>query len=363
MSLSLLKLVMLVFSAGFTGCISSDDDMPGYIEGFPEVVTPMPPGYSSDRNPYSLGLVGNQEDVETDSESGLVIMGGSTDVDQALEWMIERSGAGDFVVIRASGTDAYNDYIFGLGQVNSVETLLIDSRAAANDEKVVETLRNAEAVFIAGGDQSNYMNYWKDTPTQEALNYLMHEKGVPVGGTSAGAAIMGGLYYSGENGSITGDGALSNPYNSRVTLYENDFLNAPFLSHTITDQHFSQRDRQGRLVAFLGRFMRDEGLVPWGIGVDERTAVCIDSQGVATVFGANDAYFLQTSASKPPERMEADQNLQWNQNQQAVRVYRINGSNTGNGVFPVDSFDLEEASGGTSSWWWVENGQLHSKAD
>src|SRR5699024_9900316 len=104
---------------------------------------------------------------------------------------------------RASGTDAYNKYIYGLGKVNSVETLLINSRSIANDEGIVQTIRNAEMLFIAGGNQSDYMTYWKDTKTSEALNYLMNEKKIPLGGTSAGSAILGGLYFSGENGSIT----------------------------------------------------------------------------------------------------------------------------------------------------------------
>src|SRR5699024_10200252 len=135
--------------------------------------------------------------------------------------------------------------------LNSVETLLIDSRAAANDDRVVETIENAEALFIAGGDQSDYMNFWRGTKTQDAINYLMNEKKVPVGGTSAGAAILGRLYYSGENGSVTSDAALANPYNTRMTLYANDFLATPYLNNLIADQHFSQRNREGRLVAFL----------------------------------------------------------------------------------------------------------------
>jgi hypothetical protein len=35
-------------------------------------------------------------------------MGGGTDVDAAFQWMCQRSGGGDFLVIRATGTDAYN---------------------------------------------------------------------------------------------------------------------------------------------------------------------------------------------------------------------------------------------------------------
>lgn len=361
MNLNRFKLILLLFVFSFSGCVSSDDAMPGYIEGFPFVKTPVPPGYKQEKNPFSLGLTGNAEDVDTETESGLVIMGGGADVDAAFKWMIHLSGGGDVVVIRASGTDAYNKYIYGLGEVNSVETLLIDSRAAANDEKVIQTLKGAEALFIAGGDQSDYIAYWQGTETEDALNYLLNEKKIPVGGTSAGAAILGKLYYSGENGSITADAALSDPYNSRITLYANDFLETPYLNNVIADQHFSQRDRQGRLVTFLSRYMKDRQIAPRGIGVDEHTAVCIDRDGMAKVYGSNAAYFLKTDASKQPETVEMGRNLQWNQDEKAVQVYRITGSDEGSGAFNVKTFDEADAAGGAALWWWVDNGTLKSK--
>ncbi|MFT3893393.1 MAG: cyanophycinase [Anaerolineales bacterium] len=117
-------------------------------------------------------------------------MGGGTDVDAAFQWMIGKSGGGDFVVIRVTGTDAYNPYIFDLGTVDLVETIIIKNRAAASDSFVVDKIRNAEALFIAGGDQSDYVNLWKGTPVEDAIHYLV-TRNVPIGGTSAGLAVMG----------------------------------------------------------------------------------------------------------------------------------------------------------------------------
>ncbi len=55
---------------------------------------------------------GNQGDVDMSTVAGFVLMGGGSDIDEAFQGMIQRSGSGsgggDFVVIRASGTDAYN---------------------------------------------------------------------------------------------------------------------------------------------------------------------------------------------------------------------------------------------------------------
>jgi cyanophycinase-like exopeptidase len=146
---------------------------------------------ASSKPSYEYYVTGNAGDVTASTSAGLVLMGGGTDVDAAFQWMIGKSGGGDFVVIRASGTDAYNPWIYNdLGGVDSAETIIIKNRAAASDPFVVNQIRNAEALFIAGGDQSNYVDYWKGTPVEDAIHYLV-TRNVPIGGTSAGLAVMG----------------------------------------------------------------------------------------------------------------------------------------------------------------------------
>jgi len=311
--------------------------------------------------PASIGIIGDTTDVKTPSIAGSVLMGGGKDVDDAFKWMISRSGGGNVVIIRASGTDAYNEYIDSLGKLSSVETLKIDSRALADNDTVVRIIRNAEMLFIAGGDQSNYMKYWKGTKTVDAINYLLNIKHVPVGGTSAGCAIMSGFYYSGEIASLTSQPALANPYDPLVKVYNNDFLKAPFLSHVITDQHYLTRSRQGRHVTFLARIIKDNNIHANGIAADEKTAVCIDEKGKAIVLGKSKAYFLLTTPGKSPEICEPGKPLSWNYNQQAIRVYELKGSV--NGSFDVAGFKASKASGGKWFWWWVDNGELNQNEE
>jgi len=310
--------------------------------------------------PASIGILGDTTDVVSKTSGGSVLMGGGTDVDAAFQWMIGRSGGGNVVVIRASGTDDYNPYIDSLGKVSSVETLKIDSRALANNDTVARYIHNAEMLFIAGGDQSNYMKYWKGTKTMAAINYLLNVKHVPVGGTSAGCAIMGGFYYSGEFESITAKQALSNPYDTLLRVYDNDLLHAPFLKHVITDQHYVTRSRQGRHVAFLSRIITDKNVYADGIAADEKTAVCIDDKGKAIVLGKSKAYFLITDPKKSPELCAPGKPLNWNRNQQAIKVYELPGSESdnNNGSFDVCTFNTTKAHGGKWYWWWVDNGEL-----
>lgn len=347
------------------GCGKSNDPTPTPGGGTPPVTPPTP---TEKRRPASLGVVGDTSNVVKPVNGGMVLMGGGTDVDAAFKWMIDRSGGGDVVVIRATGTNAYNPYINGLGSVNSVETLLINSKELANNDTVAYIIRNAEMVFIAGGDQSDYMNFWRGTKVDKALNYLLTEKKAPVGGTSAGCAILGGFYYSGETGGITSTTALANPYDANVTLYNNDFLKAPYLQNVITDQHYLTREREGRSMVFLGRINKDWKVAAKAIAADERTAVCIDKDGKAQVFGDYSttrpysyAYFLISDASKQPEQFTANNKVTWNNGGEAVAVYEIPASVNGGGNFNVATFKLSEAIGGKWYWWTIDNGVLNKK--
>lgn len=51
-------------------------------------------------------------------------MGGGTDTNSAFKQMLNWAGGGDFLVISASGDDAYNNYIYKMGGAHSVATLL-----------------------------------------------------------------------------------------------------------------------------------------------------------------------------------------------------------------------------------------------
>lgn len=300
-------------------------------------------------------LTGDGADVTTNAIGGLLLMGGSTDVDAAIAWFLQRAAGGDVVVIRSSGADGYNQYMYDMVPVNSVETIMIDSREKASLVSVADKIRNAEALFIAGGDQWNYVNYWKNTVTEDAINYLLNTKKVTVGGTSAGLAILGSAYYTGEKGSVTSIQALGNPYHRYSTLGQADFLTHPQMANTITDSHYTQRDRQGRHISFMARLMKDFGYATIkGIGVDEQTAVCIDATGVGKVFGSNSAYFLR-NVNLGPETCVSGSPLTWSQNAMAVSAYRITGSQTGNGSFNATNWTF---SGGSSYYYYVINGVL-----
>ena len=234
---------------------------------------------------YLYQRTGHEADVVTAVKGGVVLMGGGKDVAEAFAWMIERSGGGDFLILRAAGTDAYNPFVVQQGKVNSAATLILRTREASSEPFVLERIRQAEAIFLAGGDQWNYVRQWKDTPLASALQERIAQ-GVPVGGTSAGLAVLGEHYFSAEHDTVTSAEALADPFDGKVTLGDG-FLRVPYLNGLITDSHFMERGREGRLLAFLAR------LRVRGLGIDEATAILLEPDGKSRVVGRNSAHFYE----------------------------------------------------------------------
>jgi cyanophycinase-like exopeptidase len=224
--------------------------------------------------------------------------GGSTDIDAAIQWMIDQvrgctscSTKLDVVILRSSGSNGYNDYIYAMNGVDSVETLVITAASNSNTAAVQDTVRKAEVVFFAGGDQCDYVKYFKGTLVETAVEDV-YSRGGGVGGTSAGTAILGDFTYDGCTGSAISADALANPYHRTIT-FTYDFFHWANLQRTITDSHFVARDRMGRTMAFLARQIKDgKATNALAVAVNEVTSVVVDRNGLATVMGNGPAYFV-----------------------------------------------------------------------
>jgi cyanophycinase len=145
-------------------------------------------------------------DEATDDATGIVttpgvaLIGGGDNCDPAFKYMINNANKGDFLVVRASSDDSYNEYVYELSQsmndtVHSVTTVKFKTRQASFSSEVLSYFQNAEVIFFAGGDQSLYLEYWTSSPVQTIVQNKI-DRGVTIGGTSAGLAILGTYIYS-----------------------------------------------------------------------------------------------------------------------------------------------------------------------
>jgi cyanophycinase-like exopeptidase len=318
------------------------------------------PTYSFSQN-YTSYFTGNATNVNASTNGGICLMGGATENDSAMRWFLDKANGGDILVIRASGSDGYNLYMYSqLGAtVNSVETIVFNNGSASNESYIHTKIAQAEAIWIAGGDQWNYVSYWRNTKIDTLLNDAINVRKIPVGGTSAGMAIMGKYYFTAENGTVTSSVAMANPYNSIVATSSTPFLSNVILNDVITDTHFDNPDRKGRLMAFIARAIKDDNFKLKGIACDEYTAVCIEPNGLAKVYGNyptddDNAYFIQPNcelSTDVPEQCIANSSLIWNYNGKAAKVYKVKGTMSGTNTFNL--LDWRTGSGGNWETWGV----------
>lgn len=217
---------------------------------------------------------------------GLLLLGGGDRDDEAMRWFFTKAGGGHIVVLRASyAGEIGKEFYTKRGGVKSVETYVFTDRAAATDRRMLASLKRADGIFIAGGDQSRYVRFWKGTPVAAALDAHV-AAGKPLAGTSAGLAMLGEqLYGAMDDGSLKSPEALADPF-GRANTIERNFLHLALLKGVVTDTHFKERDRLGRLFAFVAKAqvgLPADARPYFGLGVDESAAVAVEPDGSARV--------------------------------------------------------------------------------
>ena len=246
---------------------------------------------------------GNPEDMRPRLHGPLLILaGGGGDTKAALRETIDRlrgcSGCDtkiDVVVIRASGDDDYNPWFMEMPGVDSVLTMVITDRESSMRPDVAAAAADAELIYFGGGDQCNYIRWVKGTALAEGVKRA-YRRGAAVGGSSAGLAIQGEIVYDAcPDQSAQSAEVLIDPYSVDVSL-SRGFFDWPPLRDVITDTHFQQRDRMGRLLVYLARTLEEkkEKRV-LGLGVSEGTILLVDRHARGSVLGAGPVHVIEAS--------------------------------------------------------------------
>ena len=320
---------------------------------------------------YTSYFTGNAADITTQPAGGVCLMGGASEDDNAMTWFLEQANGGDILVIRASGSDGYNDYFYtGLGvTVNSVESIVWNDATASDENYIHQKIEQAEAIWMAGGDQWNYVSYWRNTAIDSLINKAISERNIVIGGTSAGMAVLGEAYFTAQNGTVTSATALNDPMDVNVTVDNAAFLNVPYMNNIVTDSHYDNPDRRGRHVVFMAKAMNELGInIPRGIACEEYVAVCIDTFGIARVYGGyptydEQAYFIRMQCDSTTDTpgapvYSAGVPLEWGP-AYALTVYKVNATSTGANYFDLNTW--EDGAGGEWQGWWVDNGVLNTE--
>jgi cyanophycinase len=150
------------------------------------------------------------------------------------------------------------------------------TREQALDPASSTRLDSATGIYFTGGDQVRVTRVVLGTPLYRKLHEL-HRRGVVIGGTSAGAAIMSKIMLTGDerfNRDSTNAYVFIKPGN--VVTVEG----LGFLGSVIVDQHFIRRKRHNRLLSLV---LENPAML--GIGIDESTAIVVEPDSTFRVIG------------------------------------------------------------------------------
>jgi cyanophycinase len=208
----------------------------------------------------------------------IIPIGGAEEKDNSpaiLKRFVELAGGSDadIVVIPTASqmrdTGPRYERLFGELGAGRVASIDFDTRRDADEPGRLARLEQASGVFFTGGNQLRLTTLIGGTPIAKTIR-MANARGVPVAGTSAGAAFISEhMIAFGDEGST--------PIAGSVRL-------APGLGLTnrfIIDQHFRQRDRLGRLLTALAY-----NPFAVGIGLDEDTAAFIAPDNTVHVEGS-----------------------------------------------------------------------------
>lgn len=185
--------------------------------------------------------------------------------------------------------DVYTQAFRNLGVANP-RVLRATSRQDVFQADADELLDGVTGVFMTGGDQMRLVSILGGTDFAKKLRRMVSSTKVVLAGTSAGAAGMStSMIVRGES--------TPHPHKNSVRLSPG----LGFLKNIIIDQHFTERGRISRLITAVS-------YNPYnlGIGIDENTAIILNSDGILEVYGQGGVTIVDGSRITYNEIAEVD---------------------------------------------------------
>lgn len=233
-----------------------------------------------------------------ESKGKLVIIGGGSRpqvlIDRIIkEAKLDKSGYGIILPMSSAEPDSaiyYSKKQFVETGLRNIVGLQIYKNEKLRKVKL-DSIRNANMIYISGGDQNKFMDIVGGTSAEEAI-HSAYKNGSVIAGTSAGAAVMSKMMISGNE-------LKHLDYSSTFRNIESENIEIKtglgMLSGVIIDQHFVKRSRYNRLISAV---IEHPDLV--GIGIDEATALIVNGDTIE-VLGESQVIVLKNPKKSKTE--------------------------------------------------------------
>ena len=230
--------------------------------------------------------------IQEEARGTLFIIGGGSRPNYMVDSLIALSGldeSGYMIVLPMSSSQPDTSAWYSAKQFREqgVKDIHVFNIQDAPDVAAsrLDSIRNANLIYITGGDQRQFMDIVRDTEVEGAIQTAFI-RGAVVAGTSAGAAMM-------SRKMITGDEKKHPEYTGDFRTIEADNMiiksGLGLLENVVIDQHFIERMRMNRLLTVV---LENPGIT--GVGIDESTAIVV-SGNKARVVGESQVVVIRNT--------------------------------------------------------------------
>jgi cyanophycinase len=257
------------------------------------------------------------------THGNLYLIGGHEDKSgemKVLRFILQDAGVKQVTLIPTASSvprDLSADYerAFRDLELEQLDVLDIRTSEEANRDEYLEVIYNSELVFFTGGDQVHLLERLGNTKLFTAIRNKWLQ-GMPIAGTSAGAAAMSkDMIYDGD-----GIGLLKG-----TVCHMQGF---GFLPEFVVDTHFDVRSRLPRISQALAA-----GYAAAGIGLSEDTGLLISPDHKAQVFGQGYVALINKAEGFDTNYQQVAENAPWS-------AYNLNFSM----LYAGDTVDMTTAS-------------------
>ncbi len=225
----------------------------------------------------------------------LYIIGGGSRPESMMKEMLTMAGLEDpdkygiILPMSSANTESAFESMYreltGLGAVNLYNFNVEEGEVVS--ESRLDSIRNADFIYMTGGVQRRFMDVVRGTPVVEAIQDA-YRNGAVVAGTSAGAAVMSSDMLTGRQLREDAPDGFRTIQANNIELIDGLGL----LPTVIIDQHFIWRSRLNRLVS-----ASIENPEKIGVGIDESTAIVVQGN-IARVAGESQVVVIHNRSGE-----------------------------------------------------------------
>lgn len=220
----------------------------------------------------------------------LLLIGGGNEQaggwsDPAYQWAIQNAPNHSVAILSLDDSSPWLQHYFKSLGADSVAGFSLKAEDGLAEQQLIEALQTFDCWFFRDGPTKAYLERLRNQALGQALIDKYNAGGV-IAGSGESMQWLSSVFYLPENDMPIAGSCLSDINDESLQL-NNDFL--PFYRGFLFEARFSERGGLGSMLASLARWQSDRQEKLFGVGLDDKTALCINDLGLGTVYGTGAA--------------------------------------------------------------------------